>query len=216
MREALQCFIAGVFFVAGACTKKTEEPVEIKETVIEDVAQDIKIPQAAWDLLEFKTTPSGAVTNSHDQVFAAINVVLTEKNPGVLSEPSVRIKLQKGGGAIDLSRYVTGKNGTFFVKFEFAEFADAVQKRVLFVSKARKRKIGGEVFGEGCNKFLDITDKYFHKMSEDGLTVNTTQQRYLSILGGHFLFSAKKDNMIAISQVSFYHSQHPNLMCEEP
>ncbi len=216
MKKALQCIIAGVFFVAGACTKKTEESVEIKDIVIEDVAQDIKIPQAAWDLLEFKPEPSGTVTSTHDQVFAEITVVLTEKNPGILSEPMVRIKLPKGGGAIDFSRFVTGKNGTFYVKFEFAEFTEAVQKRVLFVSKARKRKIGGEIFGEGCNKFADITDKYFEKMTEDGIKVNTTQQRYLSVLGGHFLFSAKRDNMIAISQVSFYHSQHQNLMCEEP
>lgn len=216
MSKALQCIIAGVFFVAGACTKKTEETVAIKETVIEDVAQDIKIPQAAWDLLEFKSESAETATSSHDQVFAEITVVLTEKNPDILSEPTVRIKLPKGGGAIDFSRYVTGKQGTFYVKFEFADFENAVQKRVLFVSKARKRKIGGEIFGEGCNKFSDITDKYFEKMAEDGIKVNTTQQRYLSVLGGHFLFSAKRDNMIAISQVSFYHSQHQNLMCEEP
>lgn len=216
MNKALQCIIAGVFFVAGACTQKTEAPAEIKETKIEDVAQDIKIPKAAWDLLEFKTGTEETAVVAHDQIFSEISVVLTEKNPDILSEPSVRIKLPKGGGAIDLSRYVTGKNGTFFVKFEFAEFAEAAQKKVLFVSKARKRKIGGEIFGEGCNKFSDITERFFEEMAEDGIKVNTTQQRYLSVLGGHFLFSAKRENIVAISQVSFYHSQHQNLMCEEP
>ncbi|MNY61910.1 hypothetical protein D3C86_1986530 [compost metagenome] len=106
--------------------------------------------------------------------------------------------------------------GSFFVGFEYPEFVDAQDKKVLFVSQAKKRKIDDIVYGLGCNQFVDITSKFFEAMKREGLKVNTTRDRHLSVLGGHFLFSAQKNNTVYVSQVSFTDSNKTNLFCEAP
>lgn len=213
-------------YTGWGCTPKagfrTEEFQEVK---IEELAEDIKIPAKAWDQLEFKTTADHGSPEAHGEgsaktpaktfSFADVVVWLVQKNEGVLEGEAVKIQLPKGGGKIDLSRYVTSQPGSFYVGFEFPKFETATAKKVLFVSRARKRKIGGKVFGDGCNTVLDITGRFLKEMQGEGLKVNTTQERYLSVLGGTFLFSAQNGTDILLAQVTFVNPQFPHLFCEE-
>lgn len=148
-------------------------------------------------------------------VFSEVSVILAQKNPGIIKGEVVKIELPKGGGNIDLSQFVTGKKGSFYVGFDFPQFEGASAKKIVFVSGTKKRKIGGQIFGSGCNQYFDISDKFLKEMKGEGLKVNTTQERYLSVMGGTFLFSAKKDNEVHLAQVTFKNSLFPSLFCEE-
>lgn len=233
MQKSIRLITVWMFLVLGACTKTVGYHVEEFKTVkIEDLPEEVKIPTKAWNLLEFKS----AATEEHHEaaereggehgegkkedgtkeiLFAPVTVYLVEKNEGIVKGEAVKIELPKGGGDIDLSRYVTGNNGSFYVGFDFPEFADSTAQKVLFVSQARKRKIDDKVFGAGCNQILDITNKYMLAMKAEGLKVNTTRERHLSTLGGTFLFSAQKAGSVFVAQVSFKDSQYKNLFCEE-
>lgn len=216
---------------------KVEHYQDVK---IEDLSAEIKIPSKAWDLLENKplaasghdepAAPSaehgggehgapaggGGSLLAKEFTFSEIIVYLSEKNDNVLKKPAYKIALPRGGGEIDLSQYMGISNGTFYVGFEFPEFTDAQEKKVLFVSRAKKRKIDEEVYGLGCNQFVDISTKFFEEMGKAGIKVNSTRERHVTVLGGHFLFSAQKGNTIFASQVTFKDSNHPNLFCEVP
>ncbi len=214
MKKIVQALFFWMFLFLGACKGDPGYHVaEYQEVKYEDVPDDIKIPSKAWDLLEFKQNSEEA-SATKNLIFSEVSVFLVQKNPGVVEGEAVRIDMPKGGGNIDLSRYITNQRGSFYVGFEFPAFAEAKNKKVLFVSGTRKRKIEGKIFGAGCNQFFDITDHFFKEMKGEGIKVNTTQERYLSVIGGTFLFSAQKDNDVLIAQVTFKNPQFSALFCE--
>lgn len=234
MKKIVQALGIWMFFAQGACKGSPGYHVDkLQEVKSLDFIEDIRIPSKAWDLLEFKTpeasgshgappaeghssSPSGESSMAKkDAVFSEITVILAQKNSGIIKGEAVKISLPKGGGNIDLSQYLTGKKGSFYVGFEYPAFGAASAKKIVFVSGTRKRKIGGQIFGAGCNQYFDISDKFLKEMKGEGLKVNTTQERYLSVLGGTFLLSAKKDNEVHLAQVTFTNSQFPSLFCKE-
>lgn len=217
MRGLVRALTIWMLLLLGACSKEPGYHVaEYKQIKIQDLPEEVKIPGQAWDMLEFKAQQpeAHAVASAKSLVFAEVSVYLVERNPGVIDGKALKISLPRGGGTIDLSRFVTDQRGSFYVGFDFPEFQEASGKKVLFVSKARKRRLGSEVFGAGCNQFFDITEEYFKNMAKEGLKVNTSQDRHLSVLGGSFLFAAEKGSEVHLAQVRFTNSQKSKFFCE--
>lgn len=149
-------------------------------------------------------------------LFMPVDVTLTEKNPGVLKQSSVRIHLPRGGGSIDLAKYLDDQAGSFFVSFAWPEASDPKEVQSWFVSRARKRRLDNELWGAGCNKFFRITSGLQKALAGGGLKANTTRNRHLTVLGGHFLFATRRDSQTNfLAQVTFTDSRHKNLLCEE-
>lgn len=234
MNKAAKIFSLWLFLTLGACTKDPGFRVEnYKEIKFEDVATDVKVPSKVWDFLEFKAPggahaeheekkeeghgeKEGAVGATKEINFSEVNVFLVEKNSGLVRGTAVKIELPKGGGEIDLAQFITDEKGSFYVGFEFPEFTESTEQKVLFLSHTRKRRIDDKVLGAGCNQILDITTSFMKAMTKEGLKVNTTRERYTTVLGGTFFFSAKKAGSIYIAQVTFKDSKHQNLFCEVP
>ncbi|KHD89556.1 MAG: hypothetical protein OM95_02960 [Bdellovibrio sp. ArHS] len=231
MTKFVQVSIFWMSVVLAGCTSDPAgyHVSEYHEVKFEDLPEDIKVPNQVWNLLEFKATeaahaegggehgaPAAASAIGKNLVFSEVTVFLVQKNDQIIRNEAVKILLPKGGGTVDLSRYVTGNQGSFYVGFDFPQFEGATAKKVIFVSKARKRRIGSQVFGGGCNQFFDITDRFLKEVAGEGIKVNTTQERYLSVLGGTFFFAAQKDNDVHLAQVTFMHPQYSPLFCEAP
>ncbi len=205
---------------------------------VQDLAQDQKIPVTTWDLLEGRAgeaehpeEPSGhggdsgggehggsgpkTYSSLKTTVLGEVRVFLVEKNPGILRHPAIEVIFPRGGGTLDLAKYLSGQRGTFFVGFEFQSLAAATQKKVVFLSQAKRRKIGGQIFGSGCNQFFDVTDKFIQAMTVEGIKVNTTQDRHIGVLGGTFLFAAEIGGETQVAQVRVVDSQNNKLFCQE-
>ncbi len=215
-----------LIFIAITSCKKGPMYIQpdMKVFAVDDISADVKVPFNVWNIIEgivdlnekeLKALQSN--TQTGDALFAGVKVYITEKTPDIVNGKSVEIQLPRGGGFIDLSKYIREKNGSFYVGFEYTEFENASMKKVAFVSRTKKRKIDGKIIGSGCNVYFDITDSYFKNMKSEGIKVNTTGQRHLGILGGTFLFSAKNQdtNQIYVSHVTFIDSNHLELFCEE-
>lgn len=237
MNQPFVLFILSALVFVSGCTKTPGyHREEYKIIKFEDVPPDLKIPTKAWDMLSFKAVEGahgehaegGGGEGGHgggegkkesgnkEIVFADVSVFLVDKNPGILKQEAMKFELPRGGGEIDLSQYLNNRQGSFYVGFEFPSFTEAKQSKVLFISHARKRKLGESVYGAGCNQILDITTKFNLAMQGEGLKVNTTRERHISVLGGTFLFSAEKGDTIYVAQVSFVDPEHGNLFCEAP
>jgi hypothetical protein len=237
MNQPFVLFILSSLLVLSGCSKTPGyHREEYKSIKFEDVPPDLKIPSKAWDMLSFKAVEGahgehaegGGGEGGHgggegkkesgnkEIVFADVSVFLVDKNPGILKDEALKFELPRGGGEIDLSQYLNNRQGSFYVGFEFPSFTEAKQSKVLFISHARKRRLGESVYGAGCNQILDITTKFNLAMQGEGLKVNTTRERHISVLGGTFLFSAEKGDTIYVAQVSFVDPEHKNLFCEAP
>ncbi|WP_413580492.1 hypothetical protein [Bdellovibrio sp. HCB288] len=225
MNQPFVLFILGALVALSGCSKDPGgyHREEYKVVKFEDVPPDLKIPTKAWEALSFQAAPDAhgaesekADTSNKEIVFSDVTVFLVDKNPGILKEEAIKFELPRGGGEIDLSQYLNDRQGSFYVGFEFPAFTEATQSKVLFVSRARKRRLGDIIYGAGCNQILDITNKYNLAMKGEGLKVNTTRERHISVLGGTFLFSAEKAGTIYVAQVSFVDPTHKNLFCEAP
>lgn len=230
MNQPFVLFILCSILIFSGCSKDPGYHREEYKTIkFEDVPPDLKIPTKAWEMLSFKEVSAHGEGGhggggeggekkggSKEIVFSDVTVFLVDKNPGILKGEALKFELPRGGGEINLSEYLNERQGSFYVGFEFPAFTEAKQSKVLFVSRARKRRLGDSVFGAGCNQILDITTKFNLAMMKEGLKVNTTRERHLSVLGGTFLFSAEKGDTIYVAQVSFVDSEHKNLFCEAP
>lgn len=164
---------------------------------------DIRIPSAIWKQI-------GGDEGKDTVTFAPIKVRLVEKTPGTLLEPEIEIQLPRGGGQIDLSKFVKNQTGTFEVFFDFEEDLNSEKFHAFFVSQARKRKLDGEIWGAGCNKYMDIKKFILNEASKKGLKVNVTRSRHDSVLGGSFIFALAQHQ---VTQVTFTDSHQPHLFC---
>ncbi|GIL18430.1 MAG: hypothetical protein BroJett040_21810 [Oligoflexia bacterium] len=186
---------------------------KIKVVRASEQGKDIRIPEQIWDVVSGLNFEN-AVTQGATFVFSPIRVMLKEKNPGVLVEPQIEFEFPRGGGEINLSRWVTGKAGSFFVKFDYAGFEEPDLLSVLYISQARRRKLDGQVYGAGCNSFYDVKKYLLQENGKDGLTVNTTRDRHITVLGGNFIFAHKKAKQAFITQVTFTDSEKPEYFCD--
>jgi hypothetical protein len=177
-----------------------------KNIKVTDNPEDIQIPSQIFEHL-FSETKAHIV-------FVPVSVSLIEKNPGILKEPKIKVLFPRGGGAVDLSQFVSGKQGSYYIKFRFEPSAPVDTVKIYYVSQARKRKLDGEIHGAGCKTYMDITKGLARLSQKDGVLVNTTRFRDLSVLGGHFVFARVLNKEIHLSQISFGDSTHPEYFCE--
>lgn len=226
MRRATLLVCLGAACLLSCHSKDGEKKEEIPEVSVSEIPKDIHVPLKMWEVLakdagggkeaEKKGEAEGEGAAREDSyVFSEVNVILKEKNPGIIRDGAVKIALPRGGGEIDLSHYVLDNQGSFYVSFDFPAFADATGKKVLFISHSRKRKINDQIFGSGCHAFFDITRKFLQDMGKEGLKVNTTRNRHVSVLAGSFILMAKKAGQSYITQVTFTDSGNKNLLCPE-
>lgn len=221
-----------VLLLLAACHKSEEEHTHhVKEVVVDEIPEDIKIPVKLWEKIErlsqtSELMPQGDAQEGEGEkdellanrgviLFSPVTVVLKESNPQVLESPEIKIVLPRGGGQIDLAQYLGPQPGSFFVKFVWPD--DWKEMRTVqsyYVSRGRKRKLDSDVYGVGCNKYLDLTSQLAKHNAGEGIKVNTTRDRHTTVLAGHFIFSGKKDSQVFLSQVSFVDSKNPQLMCE--
>lgn len=238
----MKYFILFSLIFLAACDHKTgyrDEHSKLEE--VTDIAKEVRVPIKMWSVLKGESS-HGPAKEGHGEappaeeagghggggregaskegdsdegfVFNEVKVLLTEKNPGIIRDKSVTLAFARGGGEIDLAQYVTENQGSFYVGFEFPEMEETEIKKVLFISHARKRKIDNQIFGAGCNEFYDITARFLKEMKGEGIKVNTTRKRHVSVLGGTFVISAQKGKQHYVTQVTFNDSSSPQLLCQ--
>lgn len=204
MKAALFFVIFSVFLM-GCLSENSHEMGEF--TMVSATASDanVLIPKFLVTRLEQEYLKNFKITNPYDvrsdaQILARVprhflNVsVWLEARGGLGIDDDYEFKIARGGGVIDLSDYVTRGRGNFLFRIHVKHNTEGESKlvsglKVYFVSHSKKRKIGKSTFGAGCNKIIEITDYYHSTISQEGVLVNTTDQRYLSVLGGTFFFS---------------------------
>lgn len=203
---------AALILTSLSCSKKNLfEYTEDDIMVVENLPQDFIVPEKIWE----QTEPTTLGEKPKQIIYTTARLIFREKNKGILKSPLMVLDFPRGGGEVDLFHVVSGEPGTFHLGFEFPELKEVLKTKVFFVSQNRQRRVDGEVLGSGCDKLLDLTDSILGSMSKEGLKLNTTRNRHSSILGGHFIIMGETEKNWMITQVTFFDSSRPDLLCPE-
>lgn len=195
--------------ILGCHKEEKSHESDITTYEVEDLPRDFQVPSQVWEVTNKVVPPAKSKPIS----YGPISLKFTEKNKGILIEKAIIFKLPSGGGELDLSKVVSGQSGTFFLGFDVPVKDKLVSKKVFFISESRQRKVDSEILGSGCNKVLDLSSSLGQLEFKDLLKLNTTRDRHISVLGGHFLFLLETESSWIVSQVTFYDSGRKDLFC---
>lgn len=228
-----------VFFILAACLVQAsnsehenkdghgESALVFEKIEIEKSAKEFKIPTELWDLILNEPKEAAAEPAKHGEnkeekkeeapilVWLPAKVQLSAVSEDILKNKNTEFEFSMGGGDIDFSKIVVGDKGSFYIKFMLEEFKDPSKIKVFFYSTAKKRKIDDDVYGAGCNVYFEITKKFFNENGKSGIKTNVTDNRHISIFGGHFIFASKNEGKIYLTQVSFKDSTKSDYFCQD-
>ncbi len=211
MKVAISLFL--VFLTA--CSFQHEDEKQTLNTIkVKEVAEDIKLPLNLFKEFEKEITEEFKSVNPV-YIFMPLQVQFneTDGNRGVLKDTLIRYELEKGGGQVDLKDVVSG-TGSFYMSFPAEQFASTVELTHLFyISESPVKKIQGENFGMGCGKWMDLKSHFTKLEKPTFLKINTTQNRHLHVLAGHYLFVFKQTNQIYLTQLTLTDSRYSNELC---
>ena len=195
------------------CFSHHDEPT-VQVISVNEVPHDFQIPQAFIQSIE---TDLQVETKILSPVFnyVPLQILFTEKSDHVLTSPRVRIDLPKGGGRVDLQKVVQGM-GSFYISFPEDQFKNLPELEHLFyISQAPKKVISNETFGVGCGKWIDLKSQFADLKKKEFLLLNSTDQRHLFVLAGHYVFVFRKLNQIYLTQVTISDSKNVNELCPQ-
>jgi hypothetical protein len=193
---------------------------EMAERAARGSSRDVKVPRALVHQLEseyrtFLTKNEVSTKTNINRKLLNLTVELTQKHPVALHE-NTRVLTPLGGGVVDLADFVTPLKGGFSLKIlaKKEDGSDPSGLRMFFVSKAKTRRLDGDDFGAGCNKFMEITSYYHRKGGGRGFDLYTAGQRYLSVVGGTFVAVEFEKDAMQVGSLTFLDSRYPEVTCE--
>lgn len=223
-------FLVAIAILAlTACKEQHEAEADFEPGEITDTSKAFKIPKELKNMIDdeyvafMKTQgPPFDILKKEELLlqvpreFMDIEVMFTPLSAGTLTHPT-KIKAMRGGGIIDMKDFVKGAKGSFFFDHTVVKTSDQktepAKVKIFYLSEARKRKIGDETFGAGCNKFMDVTS-YLVGLRGKGVQVNATDQRYVSVLAGIYYFIGFDKEKLYLSALKIEDSRYPRLQCE--
>jgi hypothetical protein len=187
---------------------------------------DFELPQGLWKKIEEIGAPPplpGEEKRSNSPVarkgfpteFAPLKVYLIERNRGILGRRNHAISFGNGGGEIDLADFVAPLNGSFYFAAEFLADVPELQPKIFFLSNGirRKSKQGEESLGAGCDVYLDMSSAFANAMKRDGIVLNTTEARHVSVMAGTYFFVAVHEGKLHLASLHVKDSSRRELQC---
>lgn len=162
---------------------------------------------------------SGAATanlrNLKQMDYGEIVVYLGSKKGAALRGKQLKIEFAKGGGTVDLAKYLNpDAPGEFMFGLEIMGTQEGQNLKAYFVSGSKSQKVGTDVFGTGCGKVADITGFYEKELSKQGLTVSSKRALHVSQLVGTYVLVYQAFNgKWRSAQVSVVDSSRPGMAC---
>lgn len=195
---------------------QSKKIISSEKIEIHSIADEVQIPKIIMSDLQAEIT-SESKTIAPVYMFATLQVRFVEFNEGVLKNPSMTFVFPKGGGRIDLKDVISG-SGSFYLSFPKIQFEGKAEDEpellhFYYVSNSPVKKIDGESFGLGCGKMIDLKKSYSKLQSPDFLKLNTSEQRYLYVTAGRYVFIFQQFSKIYMSQLTITDSRYTKELC---
>lgn len=196
---------------SSGCTKhkkQTQKELEVISTG--ELQFNLTFPQFLWAKILDGAPPTINKSLGPYEIFFPLEtrIEIVENKGSPLGGKNYRYEYSIFGGEIDWNVLLEkDQGGSVDLMFNFPGVEEFENFKVYFLSWSEKKIIHDEVFGNSCNRVLDITDFFKKNMYFDGLKLHTKDLRYLYATAGRFYFVNYGKEKIYLSQVSFNHSQ---------
>lgn len=200
-----------IIFLFVGCTRtshtENDEVIDIKT-----IAKEVQIPKSLMTGL-VKEIVSDSKTLTPVYLFMPLQVRFSESNEGVLKKPAILFNLPKGGGIIDLKDVVSGF-GSFYLNFPAGQFDENNEfLHLYYISNSPVKRIENETFGLGCGKMIDLKNSFTKLHKPDFLKLNTSDQRYLFVTAGLYVFVFRKASQVFMAQLTITDSRYSKELC---
>lgn len=176
---------------------------------LDKVSKIPQVPTILWE--EWMKEKPAAVE------YGRLKAYLIEETPDVLGKKNFQIQFGGGGGQLDLGDFInTKKAGLWSIAMD-VEHADDKEAKlsVFFVSSGKRRKLGGQIFGSGCGRVLEVTTFFKKSMRSRGIEVSSAASRDVSAIGGTFYFVVKKAQKMWLSRLTVLDRYRSKYLCDE-
>lgn len=198
------------FLLFGCHASEKNDSMRIIKS--ETISADIKIPKVVFEniITEIK---SESISADPVYLFHPLEVIFESEMQGTLSEDTHFI-FSNGGGAVDLKNLIK-KQGSFYFYFPKQQFEKTPNlDHIYFISEFPKKKIENENFGIGCGQWVDLKSQ-FSVLKVKQTKLNTTDQRYLYVAAGYYIFVFRKSNQVYLTHLHLTDSNYINLKCPD-
>ena len=211
---------------------KAPKEVELRKTSLKASVLNPDVPTKLWDMVEeqYNTTGVDEYSEGLDRkktkldppkkVFD-VKVNLIEKNKGSLGGINYQLDFGASGNFLDLKDYLNAdKPGSFFFDIQLLPEIEVEGKprpsfKIFHLSNSKKLKINGEIHGNGCGEFRDITSFFFQQKKKGGILVSGKSARHISLLAGTFVFVAVDSETLYFSSLTVTDSRYLNFTCRK-
>lgn len=223
----MKFFIVVVLLILG-CEEKPEYIPQHPQVVrMVSANQEVQLPTKLWEELEAVYRPAifdkAAVEDAGEskaklespKEFFSFHIYLKEKTPGVLvNRNGFDLTFPTAGGMLDFQEFVQQKRGSFYLGFRpDIELKEEDILKVFYFSNSKSVKLGGELHGAGCNKYMDLTEYFRGKVAKEGILLNTTEGRHAVLMAGTYFFATSLKGKLFLSQLTVRDSRFKKLMC---
>ncbi len=178
---------------------------------IESISEDIRIPKVIFDTI-YKNIRSESSSVEPVYLFHPLEVVVASNHSEAVPT-SHKFVFANGGGRIDLKPILKGQ-GSFYFYFPEEQFLKLPDLESLyFISDFPKTFIDGESFGLGCASWVDLKSKFLQFTKPEKTILNTTDQRYLFVAAGYYVFVFRKGNQSYLTHLYLTDSNYESMKC---
>lgn len=179
--------------------------------------QNIQVPRELWERIKEILKADGVSKKKIDSFVVlptSINVEITSDSDRVTKKgKKYLLKYIEGGGEVDLFDYIEGR-GAFHMRFSPGLTNDNVF-HLLYISDSPFKKVGGDTWGNGCGRILDLTghaDKFIY---DPGMNLTTSRKLNMYVMAGTFIFFQLVDERMYLGYIRVKDSRYPQFRCKE-
>ena len=176
---------------------------------VDKISKVPQVPTILWD--EWMKEKPASVE------YGRLKVYFIEETPDVLGKKNFQVQLGEGGGQVDLADFVNPQKAGLWSLALDVEHADEKEAKlsVFFVSSGKRRKLGGQVFGSGCGRVLEVSTFFKKSMKRRGIEMSSASGRDVSAIGGTFYFVVKKAQKMWLSRLTVGDRYRSKYLCAE-
>lgn len=216
-------------FAENAKTKKkfvegkiidSEKGIRIPKSLMNEI-QDLYYQQIlSFDAVRTEASTKQEIAKDLKRKFLDVKALLYDDLKGQLIN-STSLMMPRGGGVADLKEVLPEINKLWFrLKIELSskdikeDILSSKFFKVFFVSNQKKRRLDYTNYGMGCNKYVDITPYFKKIIAKNGMVLPFKEQKYISVVGGAFIFAYAKEENLYLGSFGVYDSRYPDIQCD--